>query len=130
MCTFCDGDEPAALIITVQANGETVGVGAACLPTYGLVLAGVTPSLIEQAAAAILEIETAAAPTPGGDTTGPAAEPAATRPRRSPSKRAGAGARRRRSDEPSHRRKVHDELAGRPDAAATSAKVVPEPDAG
>lgn len=124
MCHFCEGHEPATLIVTVQANGETVGVGDECMPTWGLVVAGIDPALIDQVleeayrrqAAAETETSKAGAPVPAEDGT-PAAgaeQPPAPRPRR---------ARKPRTAE-AQEDDVRGELAARPDSPATSEVVV------
>lgn len=149
MCTFCDGAEAAALVVTVQANGETVGVGQGCLAMYGMVLAGIEPALIDRviaeahAEAARREAVEAAADagdTPAGedlppvvpqdlDTDEPAAGPVSGEqdPPAGTSPPAGGDLAESEAKARAHEARVKRALLDRPDSAATSEDDVPWP---
>lgn len=136
-------------VVTVQANGETVGVGAGCLPTWGLVVAGVDPAMIDRVVQEYVNAATATAGSRTEDTSdpvdgdvddpgdplpfpgdgvpasppSPGQDPAAAQ---RPSAAAGSRRRRPRSAEDQQRR-TRAALAARPDAARTSADVIPDP---
>lgn len=149
MCTFCDGAEPAMLVITVQANGETVGVGQDCLPMYGMVLAGIEPSLIDRVIAEAhaeaarreaVEAAVDAGDTPAGadlppvvpqdlDTDAPATGPVSGEqdPPAGTLPSAGGDLAELEAKARAHEARVNRALADRPDSAATSEDDVPWP---
>lgn len=142
-CTFCDGAEPGQLMVTAMTTGDTVIVGANCQMTYGLVLAGVTPDIIDEVLNDIISRLEAAQGGPAGgededqddDAATPAPPPAETdanppppavasedtppapaSPRKPAPRRA-----RKTTPEPAQRARTKATLAKRPDSAKSSA---------
>lgn len=142
-CTFCDGAEPGDLMVTAMATGDTVIVGPSCRMTYGLVLAGVTPDIIDAVIGDVVgRMEAAQAPAnPDPDDTddsfvtgvtgGPsdsgqdrtprmsAPEPGASAP--ADLDQPGRRRPRKSTDEPTQRRRTKATLAARKDSPRSSA---------
>lgn len=127
LCSLHDDDNPRPALLSVMSvpTGEVLNICADCMPTWGLLIAGVDRELIDQALAQLNAL------TAGGaeselDEAAPAREPLPDKPRpEAPSKR--PGRRRPPATADDQEARVVTELAERADSPGTSAAVVDMP---